>query len=353
MFSAIPSPGACYALRCPSPESTGGSRGGRPPVIGPTGRTGPPNLDAHDRRAERTATSLGLLSRLAQLQVLVVTGKGGVGKSTVTAALGALLANRGRTVLLLEVDPRENLHQLLDTPPSGGEIVEAAPRLFLQHLEPRGLLDDLVREKLKLGPLARKVLASPVHLHFTEGAPGLKQTAVFGRALRLVEGHGPRQLRRPDVVILDAPASGHGIAWMAAPQLVSEVIASGPIGMMASEIADLIADRARFGAVIVTTAEEMPVQESLELIAAMDARLGREPELVVVNAIYPPLPARAARDESLRLWAKRRAANEHELARLAEHWAGATAELPLEPVDAGPTLIGLVGEHLARAVTGR
>ena len=170
---------------------------------------------------------MGVLNRLDRLQLLVVTGKGGVGKSTVTAALGAHLANRGRKVLLIEVDPRENLHQLLDTPPSGGEIVEAASNLWLQHLDPRELLDDLVREKLKVGALVRKVLSSPVHLHFTEGAPGLKQTAVFGRALRMVEGHGPKQLRRPDVVILDAPASGHGIAWMAAPQLVSEVISSG------------------------------------------------------------------------------------------------------------------------------
>ncbi len=293
---------------------------------------------------------MGALDRLEKLELIVVTGKGGVGKSTISAALGALLANRGRTVLLIEVDPRENLHHLLDTPPSGGEIVEAASNLYLQHLEPRELLDDLVKEKLKVGALVRKVLSSPVHLHFTEGAPGLKQTAVFGRALRMVEGHGPRQLRQPDVVILDAPASGHGLAWMAAPQLVSEVISSGPIGHMASEIADFLGDRSRFGSVVVTTAEEMPVQEALELVEAMDERLDRRPELVVANAIYPPLPARAGRDASTRLWARRRAVNEHELERLAERWNGPLAEIPMEPIDAGPTLIGIVGEHLMKAL---
>jgi anion-transporting ArsA/GET3 family ATPase len=296
---------------------------------------------------------VGVLGRLEQLQLIVVTGKGGVGKSTVSAALGALLANRGRRVLLIEVDPRENLHLLLDTPPSGGEIVEAASNLWLQHLEPRKLLDDLVLEKLKVGALVRKVLSSPVHLHFTEGAPGLKQTAVFGRVLRLVEGHGPKQLRRPDVVILDAPASGHVLAWMAAPLLVSEVISSGPIGHMAVEIAAFLGDPSRSGSVVVTTAEEMPVQESLELLRSMNDRLDRQPELVVVNAVYPPLPARAGRDESTRLWARRRAVNEHELARLAEHWNGPLAEIPLEPIDAGPALVGVVGEHLARDLEGR
>ncbi|HSO24429.1 MAG TPA: ArsA family ATPase [Chondromyces sp.] len=296
---------------------------------------------------------MGLLSRLEKLQLIVVTGKGGVGKSTISAALGALLANRGRTVLLIEVDPRENLHQLLDTEPSGGDIVEAASRLYLQHLDPRRLLDDLVREKLKVGALVRKVLASPVHLHFTEGAPGLKQTAVFGRALRLVEGHGPPALRRPDLVILDAPASGHGIAWMSAPQLVSDVISSGPIGAMAAEIAGFLEDRTRFGSVVVTTAEEMPVLESVELIEAMDARLGRQPELVVVNAVYPPLPARAGHDAATRLWARRRAVNEHELARLEERWRGPMVEIPMQSVDAGPLLVGVVGEHLARALEGQ
>ena len=299
------------------------------------------------------AGQTNLMARLDRLQMLVVTGKGGVGKSTVTAALGALVANRGRKVLLIEVDPRENLHQLLDTSPSGGEIVEAASNLWLQHLDPRELLDDLVREKLKVGALVRKVLESPVHLHFTEGAPGLKQTAVFGRALRMVEGHGPKELRRPDVVILDAPASGHGIAWMAAPQLVSEVISSGPIGKMAAEIATFLADTERFGSVVVTTAEEMPVHEVLELLDAMRTRLDRRPELVVVNSVYPPAPEpHAGDDEATRLWIRRRQVNEDELARLVKVWDGPIAEIPLEPIDAGPVLVGVVGEHLARALEG-
>jgi len=105
--------------------------------------------------------------------------------------------------------------------------------------------------------------------------------------------------------------------------------------------------------VVVTTAEEMPVQESLELIEAMRDRLDREPELVVVNALYPPLTARAGRDRSTRLWARRRAVNEHELDRLTEHWNGPTAEIPLVPIDAGPSLIGVVGEHLARDLEDR
>lgn len=290
---------------------------------------------------------MSVLQRLAGLQLVVVTGKGGVGKSVVSAALGTLLAARGRTVLLFEVDPRENLHQLLDVDPSGGDVVKARPRLYLQHVEPRELLDDLVREKLKVKLLVNKVLSSPVHRHFTEGAPGLKETAVFGRALRLVEGHGPRELRRPDLVILDAPATGHGVSWLAAPQLVSDVISSGPIGHMAELIADFLGDRKRFGVVVVTAAEEMPVQESLELIEALDRRFGREPEVVVANALYPPFDHGTGPDDAaVRLWHERRAINEAELERLDAAWRGPLAEVPLLPVNPGPALVGAVAREL-------
>jgi anion-transporting ArsA/GET3 family ATPase len=293
---------------------------------------------------------VGVFEQLAQRQMLVVTGKGGVGKTTVAAVLGRLLTARGRRVLLLEVDPRESLHHLLGVPPSGGEVVSVAPRLQLQHLDPRRLLDDLVREKVKVGVLVRKVLGSPVHLHFTEGAPGLKETAVFGHVLRLIEGHVPRGMARPDVVILDAPASGHSVAWLTAPRLISEVIRSGPVGHMASTIADFMADRDRFGVVVVTTAEEMPVQESLELIQLLGDRLQRRPDLVVVNSLYPPLPeALAGADPAAALWAHRRSVNDRELARLYERWHGLTAELPLLPLEAGPSLVAGMASRLERA----
>jgi anion-transporting ArsA/GET3 family ATPase len=290
--------------------------------------------------------TVDVLGTLARRQMVVVTGKGGVGKTTVAAVLARSLAARGRKVLLLDVDPRESLHHVLDVPPSGGEVVTVAARLQLQHLEPRRLLDDLVREKLKVGVLVRKVLASPVHQHFTEGAPGLKETAVFGRSLRLIEGHVPRGMAHPDVVILDAPATGHAVAWLAAPRLISEVIRSGPIGHMATTIAAFMTDRERFGIVVVTTAEEMPVQESLELIE----RLQRRPDLVVVNSLYPPLPEAAATDDpAAELWAHRRGLNDRELARLQEHWSGPTAELPLLALDPGPLLVAALARHLELA----
>jgi len=303
----------------------------------------------------RSGAPASLLDRLASLQLVVVTGKGGVGKTLVSATLGRLLASSGRSVLLMEIDPRESLHHLLDVAPSGGEIVPAAPGLFLQNLLPRQVLDELVRERLKVGVLARRVLASPIYQHFAEGAPGLKETGVLGRALRLVEGHGPRALRRPDVVILDAPATGHGVSLLQAPSLVADVVRSGPVGHLARQIAAFVADRQRTGIIIVTSAEEMPVQETVELIRGLDSILELRPEMVIANALYPPFSAAArtaGKSPALELWRHRRRINDTQLARLEREWNGPVARVPLLPIDGGPQLLKAAESQLRSALHG-
>src|SRR5512133_2385384 len=233
-----------------------------------------------------------LFDRLAARQFVVVTGKGGVGKTVISAALGTILADRGRRVLLLEVDPRENLHQMFDVPPSGGEMVRISPRLSLQNLQPQQVVEDLVRQHLRLELLSRRVTASPIFQHFIEGAPGLKELAVLSEAERVVKvkGRGRSAHSAFDVVVLDAPATGHGVAMLAAPQLVADVIDRGPIGAQARELAMMVADPQRTAIVAVPLAEEMPVQETLELRKALEARVSRVPEMLVVNGLYPPFP---------------------------------------------------------------
>ena len=322
---------------------------------------------------------MSLLTQLGQMQLLVVTGKGGVGKTAVAASLGSLLAAAGRRALVLEVDPRENVHQMLGVEPSGGAIVRAQPRLWVQNLKPGQVLDEIVRERLKIDLLARRVLASPIYQQFSAGAPGLKELAILGHALRVLR-RTSRTAETPetpetaqaaatpqiDVVVLDAPATGHGVRLLAAPRLVSEVIASGPFGALAGELAAFTADPALCGIVVVTQAEEMPVEEALELRQALATQLGRQPELLVVNGLFPPLPAALARpaemdgvpegDDPLAalaapdlvsLWRHRRALNERELERLAHWWEGPRVELPQLAMASGPPLIAALGRLLA------
>lgn len=295
---------------------------------------------------------MDLIEQLSRRQLLVVTGKGGVGKTVVAATLGRALAAHGRRTLVLEVDPRENLHQMMGTPPSGGAVVPAEPRLWVQNLKPRQVLDQVVRDQLKLELLTRRVLDSPIYQQFAIGAPGLKEVAILGHAYRMLHGIGDPGLPEIDTVVLDAPATGHGVALLAAPMLVTDVITNGPFARMAGDLAKLVSDPERCGIVIVTQAEEMPVEEALELRTALRDKVRRDPELLVVNGLYPPVPPedpQARENELVSLWRKRRHLNDKELVRLRQSWPGPRVELPQLPLDRGPALLGILGRCLTES----
>ena len=295
---------------------------------------------------------MSVLAQLAARQFLVVTGKGGVGKTVVTALLGRVLASEGRRVLLLEVDPRANLHELVGTAPSGGDVVAVGPNVFLQNLKPQQVMAEVVRDQLKIEMLVRRVTASTIFTHFVDAAPGLKEVAILGHAWRALHGHGPMARLRIDTVVLDAPATGQGVSLLTAPVVLSGVVEKGPFGQMAGELAGFIGDSQRTAIVTVTLAEEMPVQEALELRAALASRIRRAPELLVVNGLYPPVPParRQDGDREADLWQRRRAINDRELARLAREWPGPCVQLPLLPVQRGPELVSALTARFAGAL---
>lgn len=289
------------------------------------------------------------LESLTSRRLVLVTGKGGVGKSVLSAAVGLSLHRRGRRILVVEVDPRESVHQMLGLEPSGGDLLTVEEGLHLQNLQPRTVLDRLVSDQVRFEWLAERVRRSPVYHHFVEGAPGLKELAVLGHCLLLVKGEmeGAPEI---DTVVLDAPATGHGVSLLAAPSLVSEVIRHGPFGRMSGELAQFVSDPEEAGVVVVTLAEEMPVTEALELRSMLLEKAGRAPELLVVNGLYPAVPKGARPDSSGidRLWRDRRRVNERELSRLTEAWPGERVELPQLPLSRGPELVQALAERLER-----
>ena len=289
---------------------------------------------------------MSTLERLAEKQLLVVTGKGGVGKTTLVAVLGQLLSGRGQRVLLLEADPRESLHQALGTEPSAGELVEAGPGLWLQNLQPGVVIVALVQEQITIPFLARKIVESPAFHPFVAGAPGLKETALLGYAMRVLQpGHRPRF----DQVLLDAPATGHGAALLAAPGLMARAAQGGQLGEMAAALAGFLADASRCAVLLATLAEEMAVQETLEMITWLASAGGLRPELVLVNQRYPPLPPGLAENPAVSLWRARRRLHETERARLAGHWDGPLVDLPLLALERGPELIQALAQAFREA----
>ncbi|MGH9379288.1 MAG: ArsA family ATPase [Thermoanaerobaculia bacterium] len=281
------------------------------------------------------------IDRLAERPLIVVTGKGGVGKTTVTGLLARAAARRRRKVLALEADPRESLHRLFGVSPSDGATVAAGDGVALHHLRPRVALDELVAWRLGSRWVASRLAESSGYEHFAEGAPGLKELAVFAWILERLRNED-RASERPQTVVLDAPAGGHAAAWLEAPRLVAEAIGSGPVAELARELDAALADGAHTAIVLVTLAEEMPVTESLELAAQLRAHSGRLPDLAVVNGLLPPWPAEGGEandDPAASMWGAWRRLQQRERARLAEGLPIPCIELPRLAEEAGPGLL--------------
>jgi len=228
-----------------------------------------------------------LLDSLVARRLVVLTGKGGVGKSVVGAALALAARARGKRVLLVEVGAALEASRRLGGPPSRSRETEALPGLFTLNLEPQAVMDEYVRHMLRLELVARRVLASPIYHRFFAAAPGLKELMVLGKIMVLEEAQR-RLSREPlwDLIVVDAPATGHGLAYLKVPLAASLAVPVGPIGHNAGRILAMLRDRERTALVVVAAPEEMAVVEAVELYRAAEGDVGVEPQAVVLNGCH-------------------------------------------------------------------
>jgi arsenite-transporting ATPase len=291
----------------------------------------------------------------------VVVGKGGVGKTAVAAAFGRALAGFGLHPLVIEVDPRESLDACFGVAPSAGEIVEAGRAhrgVRFLNLKPRAAFDAFAREKLRPHLCARpwtdKALQSPAYERFVEAAPGLAEMAILGQTRKILQG-GVEGAEDVDVVVLDAPASGHAWALLEAPALVASTIDRGPLGRMGAELAAWVSDADAVRVVAVTTPEELPVDETLESIARLREKFGRPPALVVANAVFAS-GGRAGgwgkgTSEIRSAWELEVQHQSVQLERLTAHWSGPRVDLPFVLAEKGPALLDGLEPALAACLT--
>ncbi|MBI5367252.1 MAG: chromosome partitioning protein [Planctomycetes bacterium] len=222
-------------------------------------------------------------------RLLIVTGKGGVGKTTVAAALAQIAARAGRSVLLAGVESAGELGRMLGRPELGAQPVEIAPRLAACDLSAQAALREYLRLRLKIGAVADWIAANSLFARFFTAAPGLREFVLLGKAWYEACPRPPwRGGARYDLVILDAPATGHAVSFLRAAHQVSALL-RGPLRGPAVEIRDFLADPACTSLVLVTTPEELAVNEAVELAHAARRELLIRVGLTVVNAIFPPL----------------------------------------------------------------
>lgn len=221
---------------------------------------------------------------LLDRRLVVVTGKGGVGKSSVSAALALAATRAGKRVLVCEVNAQERVAPLLGAPPAGPRLREARPGLATVNLTPAETMREYGMMVLKFRALYEAVFENRLMRHFLRLVPSLGELTMLGKALheaRAVERGRPRW----DLVVIDAPATGHAVQLLRVPGALLGTVPPGPLRADAEWMHDLLRDPARTALAIVTLPEEMPVNEAVELDGQLRAQVGLAPAALVVNAM--------------------------------------------------------------------
>ena len=221
-----------------------------------------------------------------------VLGKGGVGKSTVAAALALGLARGGARVLAIELDRPDGLGRALrartDAP---GAITLTPAGVAYSYFDGAAALAEYLQRKARLGPLLHGVFAHPLYAAFVGAAPGVKELLAIGKVrdeLVLQKVHGrPRW----DAVVVDAGASGHALEVLRMPKSAASTFASGRVHREAARIHELISDGSRSAIHVLATAEEMPVAEAAQSVGTLEAEIGLPVGRLIVNRCIEPAPA--------------------------------------------------------------
>jgi anion-transporting ArsA/GET3 family ATPase len=242
------------------------------------------------------------MSELLDKRLVLVTGKGGVGKTTVAAALGLKAARQGRRTIVCEVAEQERLPTLFDGPPLGHRERELAPNLYGISIEPERAKAEWVQYQLRSAALASLLGHSRIFQYLTAAAPGLTELVTIGKVWELAQLQRKTAKASPyDLVIVDSPATGHGLAMLRAPRTFSEVARVGPIHRQAGIIHRFLCDPAATGVLTVALPEEIPVSETLDLDRRLRGEMGMEIDRIVVNQVLPErfTAAEAGRLESV------------------------------------------------------
>jgi anion-transporting ArsA/GET3 family ATPase len=219
--------------------------------------------------------------------VVYVTGKGGVGRSTVVSALGLAASARGQRTIICEVAEQERLSRVFQREGVGAEETELAENLWAVTIDPQQTLEEWLAKQVG-GALVRLLTQSSAFQYFFAAAPGARELATVVRIWELAQPERwKRGAARYDLVIVDAPASGHGLAMLRTPKTFGEIARVGPIHRQAGRVQQFLTDPQRTAYCAVALPEEMPVTETLELDDGLHTHLGRRFETIVVNGVLP------------------------------------------------------------------
>ncbi len=220
---------------------------------------------------------------LLDLRLVFVTGKGGVGKTTVAAGLAQLAVEHGKRVLVCEVDAKGDVTSLFEANPTDFTPREIAPGIWSMSMDTEASLREYLKLHLRIPVVGRIGPLAKAFDFVATAAPGVREILTVGKLCYEVRE------RHYDIVVVDAPASGHVIGQLAAPQAINDLVKVGLIRSQTDWMLDILSDQRQTGLVAVCTPEEMPVNETLELVTRVREETTVRLSAVVVNRVLPEL----------------------------------------------------------------
>lgn len=233
---------------------------------------------------------MNILEHLFSKRLLFILGKGGVGKSTIAAALALLSNQRGKKTLLAELDTEESISFLFGLPRiEKANKKELYRGIYGLNVDGKASLDEYLSIILKPHSLRQLIIKSKIYNYFVSAAPGLKELMAVGK-LWYEEQLQEEGIGNPlwDLIIVDTPATGHALQYLRMPKAAYDSFATGLVHREAKRVLDLITDPEKTLVNIVTTAEEMPVNETLDLVDKICKKTSLPLGYIFINKIFTP-----------------------------------------------------------------
>ncbi len=237
---------------------------------------------------DRPAARIPPIGDLYDKRIVFVTGKGGVGKTTVSLALGLAAAARGKRTIVCEVASQESASRVFGRGEIGFHETELRENLFAISIDPDHSMREYLELQLPVKAMSDLLYRSKIFSYLAAATPGLREMVTIGKIWELALDKRKAKGALPyDLVIVDAPATGHGIGLMQTPQNFAEIARVGPMAHQAGTINKAITNHRQAGAVIVALPEEMPVNESAQLEAELLDSVGIAIDGIFMNGLYP------------------------------------------------------------------